>query len=244
MRPAAPLARATLTELAAPPRRRQLHFCGMTEKRLRPDARIRAWLRARSVWFWAVPGTACSIFALWAGSQFARDRGQSVEWYTGFGQWLGAVGSLIAATVALWIATRDRKEREDELRSADRAQATLVLVELGQPAGEQGHFPIAVTNYGSRPVLDVAFDTARFDEFPNSIPTIDETKRKATVLDSDRNAHTFYLAFVDEAKGAVLQGTRNQHGNWHQEEVDLSKVNAWVRFRDASGIRWRRSSSG
>ncbi len=102
------------------------------------------------------------------------------------------------------------------------------LVSEGQPAGEQGHFPIAVTNYGSRPVLDVAFDTARFDEFPNSIPTIDETKRKATVLDSDRNAHTFYLAFVDEAKGAVLQGTRNQHGNWHQEEVDLSKVNAWV----------------
>jgi hypothetical protein len=84
---------------------------------------------------------------LWAGSQFAHDRGQSVEWYTGFGQWLGGLGSLTAAIVALWIATRDRKERERELRSADRAQATLVIVELGQPEGQEGQFPVIVTNY-------------------------------------------------------------------------------------------------
>jgi membrane protein implicated in regulation of membrane protease activity len=108
----------------------------MTEKRQLPHVRLREWLRSRGVWFWAIKGTACSLFLLWAGSQFTHDRGQSVEWYTGFGQWLGGLGSLIVATVALWIATRDRKEREQEQKSADNAQATLVLVELEQPEGQ------------------------------------------------------------------------------------------------------------
>lgn len=84
--------------------------------------RGREWLSRRGVWFWAIGGTATSVLLLWGGSQIAHDRGQSVEWYTGFGQWLGGLGSLIAAAVALWIAVTDRRQAERQRRHAERQQ--------------------------------------------------------------------------------------------------------------------------
>src|SRR5271156_1740308 len=98
----------------------------MNKKRPRRHVRPLAWLRSQGVWFWAIAVTATSVFVLWAGSQIAHDRGQSVEWYTGFGQWLGGLGSLTAAVVALWIATRDRRERARERRSEEKIHARLV----------------------------------------------------------------------------------------------------------------------
>ena len=60
-----------------------------------------------------------------------------MAWYTGFGQWLGALGSLIAAAVALGIATADRRhaaglrKAEQDERDADLArEAGLVRVEF------------------------------------------------------------------------------------------------------------------
>ena len=108
----------------------------MTEKRPRRGDRLRAWLRSRGVWFWAGVGTVASLILLWGGSQIAHDRRQSVTWYTGFGQWLGALGSLIAAGVALWIAVSERRHAERQ-READLArEAGLVEIitnNLGRP---------------------------------------------------------------------------------------------------------------
>jgi hypothetical protein len=56
----------------------------MTKKHL-PGSEFRAWLRSRSVWFWAITGTVCSILVLLAGTQIAVNSGEAVEWYTGFG---------------------------------------------------------------------------------------------------------------------------------------------------------------
>lgn len=88
-------------------------------------------------WVWGA-ATAIGVLALWVGTQFAISRGQDVAWYTGFGQWLGALGSLIAAAVALGIATTDRRQAADlrkaeqDDRDADLArEAGLVRVEMG-----------------------------------------------------------------------------------------------------------------
>jgi hypothetical protein len=104
------------------------------------NRRFGTWIRDRGVWFWALTGTSVAILLLWGGTQTARALGQSVQWYTGFGQWLGALGSLIAAGVALWIAVTDRRHA-DQRRDADLArEAGLVRVtaeKLGmwQPVG-------------------------------------------------------------------------------------------------------------
>lgn len=73
----------------------------------------------KSPWFWLTSLTITSVALLTAGTIAANRLNQSVEWYAGVGQWLGALGSLLAAITALWIATTDRR-RADELRDAER----------------------------------------------------------------------------------------------------------------------------
>ena len=90
--------------------------------------RLLNWLRSRGVWFWAITGTTTSVAVLFVGSQLAHDRGQNVEWYTGFGRWLGGLGSLIAAAVALWIAVTDRRHAERQLEVGLVREAALVRV--------------------------------------------------------------------------------------------------------------------
>ncbi|WP_301149004.1 hypothetical protein [Mycobacterium simiae] len=93
--------------------------------------RIKDWLRSQGVWFWAITATIVSVAVLFFGSQIAHDRGQTAEWYTGFGQWLGALGSLIAAAVALWIAVTDRRYVEKQLDADLAREAALVRVQTG-----------------------------------------------------------------------------------------------------------------
>ncbi|MGV0750514.1 hypothetical protein [Mycolicibacter minnesotensis] len=113
----------------------------------------------RGVWFWAATGTVLSVLTLWAATQLAIWQGQSVTWYTGFGQWLGALGSLIAAGVALWIATTDRR-RSDQRREADLAQreadltreAGLVQIDAGAYKSSAG---IRIRNRRSSRIFDI-----------------------------------------------------------------------------------------
>ena len=63
-------------------------------------------------WFWAVTLTVVAVLLLWLVSQVAVWSGQDVAWYAGFGQWLGALASLIVAGVALWIAVSERRQAD------------------------------------------------------------------------------------------------------------------------------------
>ena len=103
------------------------------------SSRIRCrWVRERGTWFWGlVAVTVPAVLLLWGGTQAAIARGQDVEWYAGFGQWLGALGSLLAAGAALWIATTDRR-RADRQQGEDLArEAGLARVEIVPMEGEE-----------------------------------------------------------------------------------------------------------
>lgn len=67
------------------------------------------YAQSRSLLFWALSVTTAVVVVVFIGSQIARDRGQTVDWYTGFGQWLGAIASFAPAGSAVWIATSDRR---------------------------------------------------------------------------------------------------------------------------------------
>lgn len=112
--------------------------------------------------------TVAVVLVVYIGSQIAHDSGQSVEWYTGFGQWLGAIASFAAAATAVWIATADRR-RADQIRADERnqenrdlaRQAGLVSVTartLGQrqPLGPAPGVPsVAILNRRSEPIFAV-----------------------------------------------------------------------------------------
>lgn len=84
------------------------------------------------------------VVILLIGTQLMIAFDRDVAWYSGFGQWLGALGSLFAAGVALWIATSDRR-RVDDQRSADKEAQDEDL------AREAGLVRIALQPY-ERPV--------------------------------------------------------------------------------------------
>lgn len=82
---------------------------------------------------WAAGVVATSVVVLVIGSQLARWTDQDVDWYTGFGQWLGAIASLLAAGAALWIATSDRRgtarrAREERTRAREDERVRLERV--------------------------------------------------------------------------------------------------------------------
>ena len=226
---------------------RAVYLLIMANEPLPRGPRLFEWICRRSTLFWAIAITVVLVAALFVSSQIAHDRHQSVDWYTGFGQWLGALASFVAAGAALWIATRDREYRALEQRAEQEAHARLIVVSLDQPGGSHGYFPVGVSNFGTRAVLDVAFDTATSDLFPSGTRAkiYDEASREIAILDCDRSRHQFSFAFVDEESDEpVLRGKLGSLGVYAYDPIDLSGFEAWIRFRDADGVRWRRSSSG
>ncbi|CAM5742394.1 hypothetical protein MAUB1S_01511 [Mycolicibacterium aubagnense] len=130
-------------------------------------ARTGSWLNSRGTRFWAIASATVAVSLLFIGSQIAHDRGQSVNWYTGFGQWLGALGSFIAAGVALWISVNDRHDRLSELRAEEQARARLVRVSAGW-LPSRAAVEVRVENYGPLPVLDVELVAAEWSQHPQA----------------------------------------------------------------------------
>ncbi|MCV7254164.1 hypothetical protein H7J86_18545 [Mycobacterium hackensackense] len=159
--------------------------------------------------------------------------------------WAAAAGSVFAAFTALYIATTDRRERHRERAATSAEQATLVISKVRQPEGPDGYFTVEVFNYGAQAVLDLAFDSALFDDHPKAVAEVDEARRMTTVLDCNRQPYRFFVVFIDADKRPVLAGNeRDGDGRVIHTPVDLTAVHVWVRFRDADGITWRRSSTG
>ena len=125
----------------------------MTENASGPEPERKGWLCRRGVRFWGLVLTSASILILLVGSQIAHDMGQSVDWYAGFGQWLGALASFAAAGAAVWIATTDRR-RNDNMRAREHAQHEAVL------AREAGLVQITSEIFGRRQVAGPMLDTA------------------------------------------------------------------------------------
>jgi hypothetical protein len=200
------------------------------------------WIRARATLVSAVVGSVIAVGALFAGSQIAHDRGQSVDWYTGFGQWLGALGSFIAAGAALLIATRDRRDREKERLAAHRAEATLVIVTaMYDPSSENSfRFGIHYHNYGARPILDVQLRRMRMRAFPKA--RAQYSKRIDRLVRPEENTAFEDVTFVGD-DGALLPQPRSDAGvfkGW--PDFETHDVVGWVAFSDVHGNRWAKSS--
>jgi hypothetical protein len=80
---------------------------------------------------------------------------------------LSSVATVTATGVALYIATRDRHERKSSQLDADRAQARLVLLAVSEPSSNC--FGLTVENHGAQPILDVRFDSARYEDKSHDI---------------------------------------------------------------------------
>ncbi|MDC8980680.1 hypothetical protein PR370_01045 [Mycobacterium marinum] len=225
--------------------------------------RLRNWLRARGMWFWATAGIAVGLFVLWGGSQYAHDLGQSVEWYTGFGQWLGGIGSLVAALVALGIATRDRNERTIERRDEEKTHARLVRLEARSNIGSPT-VSVTIRNYGPLPILDVELVDAEWTEYPELRWGTDRLMKRGLYHpllkpqpQDDDTIHWVGIRYhiwlmhptVDEPliRPVELPATPGRNRPPHAPEyaqIDMANVVIKVRFTTANGVRWEVPTRG
>jgi hypothetical protein len=156
---------------------------------------------------------------------------------------LVALGTFAAAAAAVWVATTDRRERTQEREAQRLAQATLVLVKVRVPASQD--FEIVVENCGGRAVLDVAVESATFTPQPDaSVDVISPDTRVISVLRSVE-IQAFTVEVVGQQGYSVFGITKDDHGNErYEEDRSPADLSASVRFRDADGVWWRRSTSG
>jgi hypothetical protein len=198
----------------------------------------------RSPWFWLTTLTVTAVALLTCGTIAANRLHQSVEWYAGVGQWLGALGSLLAAGMALWIATTDRRradaQRQTEQRDRDAdllREAGLVRVRFEEIPRRQrisnrtfGEVGIGIRNRRASRIFDVELHTVTIngEDFP------------------------FEVTEISVDAGAPSQGTlANRVIELDQELLLFSELPphsgeafAVVRYTDQQGRRWQVDTNG
>lgn len=210
--------------------------------------------------FWAVLGGifAVSLSVLFVGSQVARDHGQSVDWYTGFGQWLGALASFLAAGVALWIAGSDRR-RADVVRAEEHAQQEADL------ARQAGLVQVTVEMFGVRqavgpnlPAAGIGIRNRRADR----VFDIEVVKliHQGTEVPFDLKTDVEFI------NGWATSPAREMHEKWFPQSGELIGIAvetdellviyqpqrlpntaadyAAIAYTDASGRRWQVDTKG
>lgn len=197
------------------------------------------WLRSRGVWFWSVTITVVSVGGLFVGSQIAHDRGQTVDWYAGFGQWLGALGSIIAAAAALYIATRDRKERARERHAEHAAQARLVRHTFKRATGSQ-NYVLTILNYGDHAVLNVYITEVLWQAEPEAVwfDTNEFIEVVPPHRDDDSEERFMIVKFVDSQGQTFPELIGHGHESLPIIASTRGAPDVVFHFTDAHGNEW------
>jgi uncharacterized membrane protein YeaQ/YmgE (transglycosylase-associated protein family) len=207
------------------------------------------WFQKHRLWAWTAAGIVGSVLLLLIGSQLAKWWGQDVDWYAGFGQWLGAIGSIIAAIVALYIATSDRRaaaelrqaeqeEREDDLKR----EAGLVRVlakplsfyTIGYPETFCG---VSVSNRRVAPIFDLEVSSfiAHGSEVvkPELYRTVIYPKGERERTIRFMEELQFVRLVTDQTIALTIKG-----------HIDAPAEYAAVRYTDSKGLRWQVDTKG
>lgn len=214
--------------------------------------RLTAWFHSHRALFGALIIIAALTGVLFAASQIARNWGQDVDWYSGFGQWLGALASFVAAGAALWISTSDRREnmrdrqRLEGQQEADLArQAGLVQVTAGMLGQAQVAGPsirtasIAIRNRRLDRIFQI--EVVKFIHHGEEMEMPTAKVRSFAISPKRPNDSLYFrehLPFVviDTDELLVIY----QQGDLPNTPADY----AAVRYTDSAGRRWEVDTDG
>ena len=153
---------------------------------------------------------------------------------------LAAFGSIGAAVAALYIATKDRRERKRERAASAEAQAKLVILNITSSTGRVGldapEYYVGCVNHGSMPILDVKLESAHMRGFPQAQPRLSDAVTRV-LPPAPGFSISFVTRWVDEKDQQFPLDENQQH-------VNTVDIEATVSFSDASGNHWRRSNAG
>ncbi|MFN3007032.1 hypothetical protein [Mycolicibacterium wolinskyi] len=181
------------------------------------------------------------------------------------GEWFAAFATTAAVGVALYIAGRDRSERNAERRDEQRTHARLVQLSTHSESNRSASVVIEARNFGPLPVIDVDVVDATWSKHPDAhwVPRDSHwvgRGRPATnthrpilkpsqgVEDTYDTLAYFVVMFHDPADPERPLGTVEPRTASYQVPsyipLDMSEVVVHVRFTTADGIRWETPTKG
>ncbi|WP_063129931.1 hypothetical protein [Nocardia fusca] len=213
--------------------------------------RAAAWSRRNRVWFWTGGVIVVVSAVIGVGTRLTMDRTQNADWFAGIGQWVGGAGSVIAAVVALWIATSDRRraeqvraEEHDE-RAADLArEAGLVKIESAElaPAVQvmpgQSRAGFSVRNRRNVRLFDIEIVRVVYEG--NEVTDMefdDQYGLWDTVNERKESGFIDYMSTLVLKPDSVLTVYPK---DWKAVPADY----AAARYTDESGVRWEVDTNG
>lgn len=121
--------------------------------------------------------------------------GQGADWWSAWGQWIGGIGSIIAAGVAVWIAQHGWAQAQEEAREREASKFAVWVISDGSPTPV-----VKFVNTTALPVYDVVASTR--------ISVFEHTIRLGTVSPTDRTGSEFVHAghrLADSVRIAVFE---------------------------------------
>lgn len=194
--------------------------------------RIARWRRSPAVW------VVCGLIVMLAAA-IAITHGTELG-ASEAAEWFAAFASVFAVGVALQIATRDRRDRQQDAANAGRAQARLVHIATSWSAGSP-HVVVDIVNYGQWAILNVMVNRATLhDGFRfNDLKGVDGPDTLIRIIPpvhqpSGQLNNRFALRFKDRETGVSWT---HQHQARYTPDIDVV-----IEFLDAQGSWWITSS--
>jgi hypothetical protein len=144
----------------------------------------------------------------------------ALDWIRAVGQVAGALGTLAAVAVALWVARRDGQRLRAEQADRDASQARLVTADVHR---EDGRWWVRTTNHSSAPVYSVEVVAARHARDAGE-SAVEAVPGAPAVLDA--------LAAGETRDRALADGGG-----------DPSDGLVVLRYVDSAGLRWQRAGA-
>ncbi|WP_432845997.1 hypothetical protein ACQPXB_35990 [Amycolatopsis sp. CA-161197] len=161
--------------------------------------------------------------------------GIDADVFAGWGQWAGAIASVLAVLVALGLAARETRLRDRERRDEERAQARTVTAVLAERshyitwAGKVASVPrqtVVLSNHGRDAVLEVE---------------IEAVSPKSTAVKADLDgARRLAILGPGVEENVAVSFKKDDEG----VKMDPSYVEIAFSFTDVRGRRWRRIRNG
>jgi hypothetical protein len=151
---------------------------------------------------------------------------KDANWWSAWGQWVGGVGSIAAAWVALWLAWHGWQRADDDRRDVDAQQARLVMAQWR----EREKPVMQVTNHSFMPIHEIAVEGITA---PSAQPEVSwrcddgfwGTVQVETLSPSATDDLPVSYRFVSHDGSSPTR---------------LGRVHAVISYTDAAGRRWQR----
>lgn len=209
---------------------------------------------------------ALTAVALSAWAAFPERRVSPDRWHIELGpfaEWLAAFVAAGAAGAALWIASRDRRDRTAERYDEEKTHARLVQLNVNSETSRPV-VNIKVRNFGPLPVIDVRLVDATWSEHPEAHWILMDTSWQARGLprnsdhrpilmpsqgveDTVSTLVEFAVSFRHPTEDSPLAPVARDFpasGLSQYARTDVSKVLAKIRFTTANGVRWETPTQG